>query len=300
MIQQLPLEIATAIAKYLPLEDTGEFARTCQKCYFAVLPQIWHSLTITDTKELSIVARKLHTNSLWAQRAAQFVRNVSLNSKNNKRFSATLSATLFGITSTHTEQEDEKNELESVQPNERFVAFARRLLELFPHLTSLMVDFSEAARNFYTVEETNARLPFTGSFALVNYRADHTKFMHNLLSPFRNIRQLKVHGLPVVSLCDNIDESILTNDDIMELATLGLTDLERLELSYLDLDVELNTMQTLLQSMPRLQHLDLAWIFPPTEQDYRLLCNTIQKYGSLYPNHIEKKSNVLFVRFSPS
>ncbi|KAG2198295.1 hypothetical protein INT47_003008 [Mucor saturninus] len=299
MIQQLPLEIVTAIANYIPLKDTGEFARTCRKCYFAVLPHIWHDLTITDTKDLSIVAKKLQTNSLWAQRAVQFVRDVSFSSKNNKQFSSTLAATLFGTTSTHTEQEDEKNEFESVQPHERFVAFGRRILELFPHLTSLLVDFSEAARNFYSTEETITRLPFTGSFSLINYRADQTRFMHNLISPFRKIRHLKVQGLQVVSLCDDIDESILTNNDIGELATLGLMDLERLELSYLDLDIELNTMQRLMQSLPHLQHLELEWIFPPAKQDYLVLCSMMKTF-SLYPECLQKKNNILFVRFSHS
>lgn len=299
MIQQLPLEIVTAIANYIPLKDAGEFAKTCRKCYFAVLPHIWHDLTITDTKELSMVAKKLQTNSIWAQHAVQFVRDVSFSAKNNKQFSSTLAATLFGTTSTHTEQEDEKNELESVQPHERFVAFGRKLLELFPHLTSLLVDFSEAKRNFYSTEETSVRLPFKGSLSLINYRADQTRFMHNLISPFRKIRHLKVQGLQVVSLCDDIDESILTNKDIGELSTLGLMDLERLELSYLDLDIELNTMRELLQSLPRLQQLELEWIFPPSKQDYILLCNTMKSF-SMFPDCLEKKNNILFVRFRHS
>lgn len=299
MIQQLPLEIVTVIASYLPLKDTGEFARSCQKCYFAVLPHIWHHLTITDTKELSIVAKKLQTNSLWAQRAVKFVRDVSFNGKNNdKKFSSTLAASLFGITSTHTEQEDEKTEMESVKPHERFGAFGRRLLELFPHLSCLVIDFSEAARNFYTIEETTARLPFSGSFSLINYKSDNTKFMHSLLLPFRKTHYLKVKALPVVSFCDDIDESILTNDDIADLATLGLTDLRKLELSYLDSCIELDTIKKLLESLPRLQYLELEWIFPPTKQDYKQLCKIIQTYGSLYPEHIEKQYNVLLVRFS--
>lgn len=299
MIQQLPVEIVTTIAGYLPLKDTGEFARTCQKCYIAVLPHIWHTLTITDTKELSIVAKKLQSNSLWSQRAIKFVRDVSVCGKNDeKKLPSTLAASLFGITITHSEQEDEKSEMESVKPHERFVAFVRRLLELFPHLSCLVVDFSEAARNFYTIEETTARLPFSGSFSLINYKSDNTKFMHNLISPLRKARHLKIQALPVVSLCDDADESILTNNDIADLTTLGLSDLVKLELSYLDSEIDLLAIKELLQSLPNLLHLELEWIFPPTKQDYNQLCNIIEKYSSLYPDFIEKKSNVLLVRFN--
>ncbi|CAO3657422.1 unnamed protein product [Mucor hiemalis] len=300
MIQKLPLEIVTVIAGYLPIEDTAEFAKTCQKCYFAVLPHIWHHLSLSSTNELSIVAKRLQTNSLWSQRAVQFVRDVSLcrGCDEHKKFSSAVAASMFGIASTPTDQESERSEKDSIKPHERIGNFGRRLLELFPHISNLVLDFAQAARNFYNTPDTTvARLPFSGSLSLVNYKSDNTKFMHNLLAPFRKTHHLRVQALPVVSLCDDIDESILSNADIADLATLGLTHLRRLELSYLDSDISLDTFKKLLQSLPHLEDLVLEWIFPPSKSDYQQLCQILEKYGSLVPEKTEKKSNILRVHF---
>lgn len=306
MIQKLPLEIVTAIAGYLPIEDTAEFAKTCQKCYFAVLPHIWHHLSLSNTKELSIVAKRLQTNSLWSERAVQFVRDVSLcrgeggGCEEQKKFSSAVAASMFGIASTPTDQEEEAAaaEKESLTPHERISNFGRRLLELFPHISNLVLDFAQAARNFYNTSDTTvARLPFSGSLSLVNYKSDNTKFMHNLLAPFRKTHHLRVQALPVVSLCDDIDESILSNADIADLATLGLTHLRRLELSYLDSDISLDTFKKLIESLPHLEDLVLEWIFPPNQHDYQQLCQVLETYGSLVPQSTDKKSNILRVHF---
>jgi hypothetical protein len=131
MIQQLPLEIVTAIAGFLSSKETGEFAKTCQKCYFAVLPHMWHQLEISNTQELSRVAKKLETNQLWSGRAIQVVRNVTFHRCSNKKFSSSFAASMFGIASTQTDQQNEKAEQGSVKPCERISAFGRRLLELW-------------------------------------------------------------------------------------------------------------------------------------------------------------------------
>ncbi|KAK4521345.1 uncharacterized protein ATC70_011960 [Mucor velutinosus] len=338
MLQELPLEILTQIAEFIPVGDAGEFARTCRKCYFAILPHIWHQLTLNNTVELNMLAKRLQSNNLWAQRAIRFVRDVSLGSDdqiNQPKFSSTLAASMFGIASTPDAQAAEQaEESKRVTRRERIGVFGKRLLNLFPHLSNLVFDFTEAARDFYsggsgassssaasatgtsaTTEDTtpreqskedgdeedvddNARLPFSGSVSLVNYKSDHSKFMHYLLAPFRRTHHLKLEALPVVSLCDDIDESILTNADLQNLATLGLTHLRKLELSYLDSDIRLETMKNLLESMPHLNELDLEWIFPPSKDDFIRLCQVVQEYAHLYPTQTNKKASVYKVHFA--
>ncbi|KAL9546251.1 hypothetical protein MBANPS3_006754 [Mucor bainieri] len=334
MLQELPLEVLTQIAEFIPVEDAGEFARTCHKCYFAILPHIWHQLTLNNTVELNMLAKRLQSNNLWAQRA---IRDDQIN---QPKFSSTLAASMFGIASTPDEQaaeEAEKNK--RVTRRERIGVFGKKLLNMFPHLSNLVFDFTEAAKDFYSgggapssasasvsastsateteapAESTapteqprendddedvddNARLPFSGSVSLVNYKSDHSKFMHYLLSPFRRTHHLKLEALPVVSLCDDIDESILTNADLQKLATLGLTHLRKLELSYLDSDIRLETMQNLLESMPHLNELELEWIFPPSKADFANLCQVIQESAHLYPTHTSKKASVYQVHFA--
>jgi hypothetical protein len=309
MIQKLPLEVVTQIASNIPLEDAGEFARTCQKCYFAVLPHIWHHLSLHNTTELSLVAERLQSNGLWAQRAIQFVRDVSLTgTKNNQRMSSTLAASMFGIASSPQQQARDQNNSSSnnsVTPHERIGSFGRRILQLFPGVTNLVFDFAEAAKNFYsstsptTEEEVGSKdgLPYSGSVALVNYKADNTKFMHYLLAPFRKTRHLKVQALPVISVCVDIDESILTNEDIADLATLGFNHLRKLELSYLDSDIQLDTVRELLKSLPHLKDLDLRWIFPPNKEEFKLLCQLLKSESALYPDHVVSKTNRLQARF---
>ncbi|GAN11196.1 hypothetical protein MAM1_0501c10754 [Mucor ambiguus] len=339
MLQDLPLEILTQIAEFIPVEDAGEFARACHKCYFAILPHIWHQLTLNNTVELNMLAKRLQSNNLWAQRAIRFVRDVSLGSDdqiNQPKFSSTLAASMFGIASTPDEQAaEEAEENKRVTRRERIGVFGKKLLNMFPHLSNLVVDFTEAARDFYSggsggapissatsatetegpAEDTvsaeqpkengeeedvddNARLPFSGSVSLVNYKSDHSKFMHYLLAPFRRTHHLKLEALPVVSLCDDIDESILTNADLQNLATLGLTHLRKLELSYLDSDFRLQTMQNLLESMPHLNELELEWIFPPSKDDFARLCQVIQESSHLYPTQTNKKASVYKVHFA--
>ncbi|KAL7321601.1 hypothetical protein PS15m_001358 [Mucor circinelloides] len=338
MLQELPLEILTQIAEFIPVQDAGEFARTCQKCYFAILPHIWHQLTLNNTVELNMLAKRLQSNNLWAQRAIRFVRDVSLGSDdqiNQPKFSSTLAASMFGIASSPAEQAaEEAEETKKVTRRERIGVFGKKLLNMFPHLSNLVFDFTEAARNFYSGGavspsatdtevpadravaadtmtagqpkeddedanvDDNARLPFSGSVSLLNYKSDHSKFMHYLLAPFRRTHHLKLEALPVVSLCDDIDESILTNADLQNLATLGLTHLRKLELSYLDSDIRLETMKALLESMPHLNELDLEWIFPPSKEDFTRLCQVIQDYAHLYPVQTNKKASVYQVHFA--
>ncbi|KAF1800179.1 hypothetical protein V8B55DRAFT_1393754 [Mucor lusitanicus] len=336
MLQELPLEVLTQIAEFIPVQDAGEFARTCHKCYFAILPHIWHQLTLNNTVELNMLAKRLQSNNLWAQRAIRFVRDVSLGSDdqiNQPKFSSTLAASMFGIASTPDEQAaEEAEEKKRVTRRERIGVFGKKLLNMFPHLSNLVVDFTEAARDFYsgggggatslsateteeaTAQDTasteppkddqeeeevddNARLPYSGSVSLVNYKSDHSKFMHYLLAPFRRTHHLKLEALPVVSLCDDIDESILTNADLQNLATLGLTHLRKLELSYLDSDIRLETMQHLLESMPHLNELELEWIFLPSKEDFTRLCQVIQESAHLYLTHTNKKASVYQVHF---
>lgn len=348
MLQELPLEILTQIAEYIPVQDAGEFARACHKCYFAILPHIWHQLTLNNTVELRMLAKRLKSNNLWAQRAIRFVRDVSLGSDdqiNQPKFSSTLAASMFGIASTPDEQAaEEAEENKRATRRERIGVFGKRLLNMFPHVSNLVFDFTEAARNFYsgggggggggsggepssatsateteaqaTEDSTtsteqpnededgdedvddNARLPYSGSVSLVNYKSDHSKFMHYLLAPFRRTHHLKLEALPVVSLCDDIDESILTNADLQNLATLGLTHLRKLELSYLDSDIRLETMRNLLESMPHLNELELEWIFPPSKNDFANLCQVLEESAHLYPTYTNKKASVYQVHFA--
>ncbi|CEP14041.1 hypothetical protein [Parasitella parasitica] len=337
MLQDLPLEILTQVAEFIPVQDAGEFARTCHKCYFAVLPHIWHQLTLNNAVELNQVAKRLESNSIWAQRAVRFVRDFSFGNSdeqvNHPKFSSTLAASMFGIASSPAEQAAEEAEQSKQNTHhERIGAFGKRLLKLFPHLSNLVFDFTEAARNFYSSplpppppsptpsleEETtaisennnnpnidsedaddNARLPFSGSVSLLNYKSDHSESMHYLLAPFRRTHHLKVEAQPVVSLCDDIDESILSNADLEDLAALGLTHLRKLELSYLDSDIRLETFRNLLQSMPNLNELELEWVFPPNKNDFKELCLVIQNYAQLYPDQMHKKQSIYQVHFSP-
>lgn len=299
MFQKLPVEIVTAIADFLSTKDTGELAQTCQKCYYAALPHMWHELDISNANELSKIAHSVETNGLWSSRANQFVRQVALLHSDKKGFSPTFSASMFGITSTPSERRNETKLQESIKPCESISTFGRDIVKIFPHLSSLVVDFKEAIRNFYVGEEVVEQdTPFSGSFSLVNYKADHTKTMHHLLAPFKGTHHLKIQASSIISLCDDIDESILTDQDVADLATLGLKGLTTLELSYLDSDLQHGTIKKLLEGLPHLQKLELEWLFPPNQEEYQEICEVIQEYGSLYPEQVEHNKSVLQVHFA--
>ncbi|GAA5807649.1 hypothetical protein MFLAVUS_001019 [Mucor flavus] len=307
MNQKLPLELVTLIASYLDMKDTSEFATTCRYNYFAVLPLIWQHLTISDTRELSTVADKLKVNSCWSQRAVQFVRSVSLCDKHqHKKFSCSLAASMFGITSTLSELQDEKVVLS--QPHEPTAQFGQNLLDLFPHVYSLLFDYKVALQNFYLSPQPQQQeedvftprplLAYTGSVSVINYESDHAGILYNLLRPFKNMGHLKLQTLPVVSLCDDIDQSILTNTDIDALTSLGLNELVKLELSLLDSNIELKTFTKLVQSLPKLGCLQLEWIFPPTKEEYNRLRRMVEECAALYPDRMERKPNALYVSFT--
>ncbi|KAG2232577.1 hypothetical protein INT48_009786 [Thamnidium elegans] len=281
------------------MKDTSEFATTCHYNYFAVLPLIWQHLTITNTRELSIVAHKLKANSSWSQRAIQFVRNISLcNKHQHKKFSCSLAASMFGITSTLSEQQDEK--IQVSQPHEHIAQFGQHLFDLFPHVHSLLIDYTVALQNFYVSQQGASSIPlyYTGSVSIINYESDNAGILYNLLRPFKNIRHLKLQTLPVISLCDDIDQSILTNADIHALTSLGLNELVKLELSLLDSSIELDTFTKLVRSLPKLKCLQLEWIFPPTKDEYNQLRHVVEECAALYPDRMERKSNVLYVSFT--
>lgn len=299
MLQKIPLELVTLIASYLDLKSTSEFAATCHHCYNAVLPLIWQHLTITDTNELSILDKKFQKNPIWSQRAIQYVHTVSLCRRNcNRIFSCRFAASMFGITSSRSEQQEE---LLSIQPHEQTGSFGQHLLNLFPHVTRLVLDYALALQNFYLVPQPQPPqtiLPYAKSFSVVNYESDNAGILYNLLTPFKKIRHLQLQTLPVVSLCDDMDESILTDSDLNTLASLGLKDLTRLELSYLDSTINMDIFINLLKSLPRLRYLQLNWIFPPVKDDYHQLQQLIELHASLYPDKIEKESNILRISFT--
>lgn len=330
LLQELPPEILTQIASYLPIHDAEVFSRACHNCYFAALPHIWHHLSLHDASELNIVAKRLKKNDVWAQRAIQFVRDVSLTQGDHKRkYSPTVAATMFGIAALPSDQASEESEHQSLNSKrERIGRFGKRLLKMFPHLSNLVLDFHEAVRDFYndatTSPSTNTlsvpntrrrsssttsedddmipddiRLPYSGSVSLINYKSDNTRFMHYLLSPFRRSQHLKVQASPIVSLCDDIDESILTDQDIIDLASMGLTHLRKLELSYLDNNVSLDALTKLIKGLPRINELDLEWVFPPSKQEFTMLCQELKNCGSLYTDKVcTTKCNIMHAHFT--
>ncbi|KAI8059946.1 uncharacterized protein B0P05DRAFT_590881 [Gilbertella persicaria] len=272
MLQQLPLEIITHIASFIPLEQMAEFASTCQMCYFAVLPHVWHHLSIHNLSELDSVAQHLQSNRVWAQRVIQFVRKISLCS-DQCRYSPKLAATMFGMVSTPPETKEQQESM----VRKRLSTFGCQILALFPHVSHIVFDFVQAIRLFDMDTPIYRILPFYGSVSLVNYASDHTLLMHYLLSPFREMRQLKIQATPVVSLCDDLDASLLTEQDIRDIASLSLTCLQRLELSYLDANTRIETLQALLETLPHLDCLQLTWLFPLKDQPYKTLCQAFKE-----------------------
>jgi hypothetical protein len=311
MLQQLPFEIITSIADHLPEKDIQQLALSCRQCYSALLPQLWHNLTLSSVEELSDIAQRLEKNKQWTQRATHFVREFSFTDEeeSEKKQSPSFIASIFGIATDIESRKKRRKQLEDarrgarVRTRERMAVFGRRLLDLFPRLSNLVIDFKEASKNFGDEDDgqedstENNKLPFSGSLSLINYKADNTQKMHDLIAPFKETHQLKVSASPVLSLCDDFDESILTDADIRDLASLGLKHLTRLELSYLDSDVDIDTISTLLESMPNLSELYLKWIFPPKKENYQQLCQCIETHASLYPERIESKPNRLQVHF---
>ncbi|KAI8880462.1 hypothetical protein K501DRAFT_335359 [Backusella circina FSU 941] len=316
MLQQLPFEIITSIADHLPEKDIQQLALSCRQCYSALLPQLWHNLTLSSVDELSDIAKRLEKNKQWTQRATHFVREFSFTDEDEseKKQSPSFIASMFGIAADTESRNRRRKQLEEarrgvrVRTRERMAVFGRRLLDMFPRLSNLVIDFKEASKNFsdgdHDQEEgggaataENNKLPFSGSLSLINYKADNTQKMHDLIAPFKETHQLKVSASPVLSLCEDFDESILTDADIRDLASLGLKHLTRLELSYLDSDVDIDTISTLLNSMPNLTELYLKWIFPPKKENYQQLCQCIETHASLYPERVDSKPNILQVQF---
>jgi hypothetical protein len=333
LLNKLPLEILIQIAEHLHTDkDKEEFSRTCRRCYYAILPYIWQHLSLQDTAELSILAKRLKHNDIWAERANHFVRDISLAQEKepDRKYCPSIAASMFGIPSNRSQNQPLDQPVEKSTPNEGISRFGKKLLNLFPHVSNLVFDFREAAKNFRsshsladsntstpentdvntTDREANSnnhdgdnttdddKLPYSGSVSLINYKSDSSEFMHYMLSPFRTSQHVKLQASPVMSFCDDIDESILTDQDLEDLAKLGLTDLKKLELAYLDSNIRLETYKTLIQNLPSIQHLDIEWLFKPNKQEFAEICEIFKTYGSLEPSNIyTTKRNIFHVNF---
>ncbi|KAI8975072.1 hypothetical protein BDF20DRAFT_585033 [Mycotypha africana] len=325
-LQTLPTEILTQIASFIPAEEVGEFGRTCQKCYYAVLPFIWHHLTLNDASELSLVAKRLEKNHEWHEKASYFVKDVSLsrsNSCDSFKFSAADQACMFGIATPPSERigtPENGSSSSSIrrgfslaqhQHHEQIDVFGKRLLQNFPHLSNIEINFNEAIETFDTEEDglqiakwptyindnENCNLPYYGTVTLTNYKPGNTDALRYLLKPFRKLHHLKLYAAPPISLCDDIDDSLLSSDDINVLLMMGFKDLRKLDLTYFDFDVDCNTLLELVMSLPKLETLILGWLFPPSNFEFAHLSELLQKHAFLYPSHTGQKANIYHVQF---
>lgn len=301
LLDGLPLEILTHIADFiLTKEDLVEFSETCKRCYYAVLPHLWQQLSLHDTAELSLLSKKLKQNNIWAERASYFVKDVALVQEKelDRKYNPAVAASMFGIPSDPQLNKAVKKR----SPNERIGRFGKKLLNMFPHMSSLVFDFREASKNFTSSEQQstkqdeddNTKLPYSGSVSLINYKSDSTQFMHYILSPFGKTQHLKLQASPVMSLCDDIDESILTEEDLQDLATLGLKDLKKLELAYLDSNIRLESLKNLIENLPSIQELTIEWLFKPNDLEFKEICNLFKTHGSLELSKVHTTERNIF------
>ncbi|KAI8377204.1 hypothetical protein EDC96DRAFT_494862 [Choanephora cucurbitarum] len=301
-LQKLPPEIINHIASFISHDDLAELAETCQKCYLAVLPYLWHDITIHSMEDLETIARRLYSNILWRQRAIQFVHNITLcGIRHSRRCSTSFMARMFGIAITEENEADYANNKEQPFQTASIVDFGHLVLTLFPHVNHITFDFSQAFKCFrFSTPEGRSTLSFSGTISVRNYIADNTTFLYILLSHFTNMHELTVKSAPILSLCENLDELLLTNQDIACIASLELNSLTNLRLSYIDwTDTQIDTWNRLINTLPNLTSLDLSWLFSPNLESYSTVCDMLKESISLVPissKEMETCKRVCFAR----
>ncbi|KAL0076905.1 hypothetical protein J3Q64DRAFT_1703132 [Phycomyces blakesleeanus] len=312
MLEYLAPEIIAHIADYLPEQSAGELAQTCQSCYNAVLPRIWQQLSIVEPEHLSRIAHRLQSNRSWNQNAIRFVRSVNFSKKNNLLHSIYPShlAAILGYTISGLDDDTRAaHRPESLIPrkNQPMDDFARNLLILFPNISNLDLECDLMLSSFCcgtgaTKDQGQPRhdspYGFNGALRLRDYTTGNTALLRAMLDYFPNIQELTLEGSRIVSICDDIDASILSKQDIIALTSFDSRMLGRLSLSYLSHTIPLSYYQSLFLCLPELYDLSLEWFYPPTKEYYIALSRLIQNTFSLTPGSVNTSKNSYKVRFT--
>ncbi|KAI9278533.1 hypothetical protein BDA99DRAFT_531284 [Phascolomyces articulosus] len=327
MLQELPPELLSSISSYLSLESASALSLTCNHCYWAVLPVIYHDLSITKPEELFALSSRLSKNKLYAERASRYVRSLSIVDHSQRtlaRYAVTsvLDHVLSGweLLEQQEEQEtmmDEYYPEEETVDNERYSnknmqkkkhhvqSMATILDNLFPRLVNLTMEFDQIAKGLRfgkrqqdidVFSPTNTVIRFCGNLKLMNYRPCHPHHLYSLLFPFAKCTQLTLHTRPYLSLCAAIQDSLLMDQDIEALIRLDLKYLERLELAYVDDFLDVQKLCQLVKSLPNLNQLSLEWILPPSLDYYDELGKCLIQL-SLYPGPMTRLKSTYSVLF---
>ncbi|KAI9495640.1 hypothetical protein BDB00DRAFT_937463 [Zychaea mexicana] len=249
MLQELPSELISCIATYLPTATAGELAQTCNHCYWSLLPTLYQDLTITKPQALFALSSKLSTNKLYSERASRYVRTISIADHSQRtlaRYAAT--SVLDHVLSGWEQQQidDEYHKEEQQQQVKQPIYFLATLLDtLFPRLTDFVMDFGLVAQGLEFGYSGDSPIPtsssssssstdFSGHLKLIHYRPSQPSHLYSLLAPFAKTTRLTLHTRPYLSLCAAIQDSLLMEDDMDALIKLDMRTMTRLELAYVD------------------------------------------------------------------
>lgn len=263
-LDQLPIEIIANIGNYL--QNKKDFANTCRSCYLALLPQIWHHISLHDQQQLSKIVY------------GGYVREVSLSEQPK---SLPISFEMGNPLKHNVESEKQVVDL---------IRFGKHLITLCPYMACLEIDLDA-----YIFVQPYGMIEYRGKLCLSNYRSETT--LLQLLPCFGYIPHLTIHTPTVISLCDD-DIVLLSERDMIPI--MALDELISLNLAYLDTDVTPETLYRLVQHLPHLCRLQLSWLFPPYQRDYSRLCKLLEDHFDLCPNRIYSKSYFFQVCFTIS
>ncbi|KAI9027230.1 hypothetical protein CLU79DRAFT_851826, partial [Phycomyces nitens] len=309
MLEDLAPEIIAHIANYLPEKSAGALAQTCRYCHDAVLPRIWNQLSIVEPEHLCRLAHRLQNNAEWSQNAVRFVRSVNFSKENNLHsiYSSNVAAILGYPSSGLQEHRIRKPVPQIPREYQPMGTFARNLLLLFPNISKLDLECDLMLSSLWCGPGADKRSSqpgqdssfiFNGSLKLRDYTTGNTNLLKAILDCFPNIQELTLQGSRIVSICDDIDASILSKQDIVALTSFDSRMLNRLSLSYLSHTIPLSYYQALFLCLPELYDLELEWFYPPTKEYYTALSRLIQNSFSLFPGPVNTSKSSYKVRFT--
>ncbi|RCH97136.1 hypothetical protein CU097_012057 [Rhizopus azygosporus] len=261
-LDQLPPEIITNIGSYL--ENKKNFASTCRSCYLALLPQLWHHISLHDQQQLSKIMY------------GDYVREVSLSEQPK---SLPMSFEMGNPLKCSIESEKQEIDL---------IRFGKHLVTLCPYIACLEIDL-----NAYIFVQPYGIIEYRGELCLSNYRSEKT--LLQLLPCFGYVPHLTIHTPTVISLCDD-DIVLLSERDMVPI--MALNKLISLNLEYLDTDVSPETIYRLVQHLPHLRRLQLNWLFPPYQHEHSRLCKLLEDDFGFCPDRVYSKSYFFQVCFT--
>ncbi|KAI7874567.1 hypothetical protein K492DRAFT_199857 [Lichtheimia hyalospora FSU 10163] len=288
MFDHLPAELLWGIALFLPSNTLGALAQTCHHCYNAILPMIYQDLSLVEPNALFNLSSKLVANPLWLDRARKHVRKINI-SQGSERTLAKF-AMLDHIFSGWDLLGD--GSVERKNPRHHIDVVVAVMFTQFPNVCSIALEFDAvtdgAICSINKAMVTGGGACFSGDVKLFHYRPGNSSLLYALLYPFPGCTRLALHTRPYLSLCAAIQDSLLLQEDIDTLTSLGLKHVRYLDLAYIDDMLPIDSIQKLVEGLINIKTLIFEWVLPPSMEYFDDLCQCLAETASLYPDPVEK------------